>query len=261
MQILFDIDSVSFDLIESPLSPIYQRTMSHLRHVDIPFRVWDHTYQDYDPVEKLISYGRRMGIEIDFGKCRMADQDYFNSLHKIYEKNYDGDPAWLDFHEHIHLCENLPGDDVHQRLHIDYREKAGLLEKTFDISWLEIATTKVEPGDVFVEWAELGKIPYTYWCNREANDIVRIKELCKPWLKLKPKIIVSLVAHDYSKKSSEFEQWWNAYHDEWCYHWNIPKWDLKDMYSKLIFGRLCQSELDKMKRLLSNKQMPRRILP
>lgn len=260
MQILFDAESVSFDLIDSPLMPIYQRILSHLRHVDIPFRRWDSIHRDHDSVDHLIEYGAKVGIDIDQIRCRALDQDYLNFLHQIYEKNYDGDPKWLDFHEHIHLCEKSLSIHVHQRLHIDWREKAGILEKTFDPDWLATATTQIKAGDVFVEWAELGKTPFMYWNNKEPNDIVRIKELCKPWLKLRPKIIVALEDHDYYKTSKEFDQWWQCYHDEWCQHWNISKWDVKDMFSKLVFGHMSTSQLDKLKTLLLSEQTPRRIL-
>lgn len=261
MQLLFDTDSVSFDLIDSPLVPVYQGILSHLRHVDIPFRKWDSIWLDHDPVEELIFYGSEIGIAMDSTRCRTFDQDYLNFLHQIFEKNYDGDPKWSDFHDHIHLCEKLSAGNEHRRLHIDWKEKAGMLERTFDIDWLETATTRVKAGDVFVEWSELGKIPYKYWHNNEPNDIVRVKELCKPWLKLRPIIIISFDDHDYAIESNEFEQWWQSYHDEWCRHWNISKWNLDDMHSKLVFGHMPEYELDKLQILLSDGRTPRGILP
>lgn len=262
MQILFDTDLVSFHLLESPLAPIYRRILSHLRHLDIPFRLWDNRlYPNQDPVTKLISYGSKIGIEIDPILCYASDQNYLNFLHRVYEKSYDGNPKWLDFHDHIHLCEKSSGSIKHPRLYINWREKAGMLERTFDLDWLKTATTRVSAGDVYVEWAELGKTPYTYWLNKEPNDMDRIKELCKPWLKLKPKIVISLEDHDYATSSEEFELWWKLYHDEWCRHWQIPKWDLDDMCAKLVFGYMPDSERHRLHTLLSDGQSPRRLLP
>lgn len=257
MKLLFDCDSVSFSLTESVLAPVYQRLITHLRHIDIPFRPWDNPYAVSDRIDRLFEYGQAVGVDVDRDKCARQDQDYFNFLHRIYEKNYNGDPTWLDYHEHIHLCEF--SNTAHRYLHIDFREKAGLLEKSFDIQWMKSSTTQIKAGDVFVPWAELGKTPYRYWRDKEPDDINRIKELCKPWLKLRPKILVALEDYDYSKTSSAFDQWWQQYHDEWCQHWNISKWDLTDMRSRIVFGNMPVEELDKMKKLLQDKKIPRRI--
>ena len=226
MQIVFDSDSVFFDLIDCEIAPIYQKIVSHLRHIDIPFRQWDNPFQISDCVNGLITHARNLGLQIDQARCQAQDQSYLNWLHKIYEQRYDGDPRWLDFHEHIHLCERR--EQSHQYLQIDFREKAGLLEIPFQQHWLKNSTTKIRTGDVFVHWAELGKIPYVYWLDREPNDIGRIKELCKPWLKLRPMILVAFEDYDYLTVSNEFDQWWQKYHDEWCQHWGLHKWNLID---------------------------------
>jgi len=259
MQIILDNAAVSFELIDSDLAPIYQRILSHLRHVDIPFRAWDNPYHVSDLIGNLVKFGSEVGVTVDQGLCTDKDQDYFNFLHKIYEKNYvnDPDPAWLNFHEHIHLCESTKSR--HQHLHIDYRDRAGLLEKFFNIEWLKNSTTQVKAGDVFVKWAELGKIPYNYWLNKEPNDLDRIKELCKPWLKLRPKILVALQDHDFRISSDAFEQWWQQYHAAWCQHWNVPKWDLTDMKSVLVFGKMSRPELERLTALLMDHQHPRRV--
>lgn len=259
MQIHFDNTSVSFDLVESDLSPIYRHIISHLRHIDIPFRPWDNPYKIRNPVTHLIEFANRIGITVDQRRCEQKEQEYFNFLHRMYEKNYaiDPNPAWLDFHEHIHLCESSirPPDF----LHIDYRNKAGPLEKPFDMAWLVQSTIEVKAGDIFVHWSELGKTPYRYWADKEPNNINRIKELCKPWIKLRPKILVALQDYEYSESCFEFEQWWKEYHDEWCQHWNIPKWDLTDMRSVLVFGKMSLGELQKLTTLLMEDHCPRRI--
>lgn len=257
MQIVFDREKISFDLVDADLAPIYQQMVKHLRHIDIPFRPWDNPYVNLDPVSDLIEYGKKVGVTVDRALC---DQEYFNMLHTIYEKNYNGDPAWLDFHECIHIYERSRNtSQPNKYLHIDYREKTGLLEKSFDHSWLKKSTRQIKAGDVFVNWAELGKIPYVYWRNNEPNDIDRIKELCKPWLKLRPKILVAMNDYDYTIVSPEFDHWWAQYHDEWCRHWHIPKWDLDDMMSVLIFGKVPDDMLKKLEKLLVAGGIPTKI--
>ena len=259
MQLLFDSQSVSFDMIQSDVTPIFEQVISHLRHVDIPFRQWDNPYMMSLSIQRLIDQAQMLGIEIDRQRCVVGNQAYFNFLHGIFEKNYDGNPVWLDFHENIHICEQR--QNTHQFLNLNFREKGGLVEKPFNLDWLNASTTKIAAGDVFLVWSELGKTPYSYWCDREPNDIDRINELCKPWLKLRPKICMSLEDYDYTTTCDEFDSWWEKYHDAWCRHWQIAKWNLVDMESKLIIGKMSDTELHKLQNLLRNGETPRRIVP
>jgi hypothetical protein len=107
---------------------------------------------------------------------------------------------------------------MQKTLKIDYNEKSGLLEKPFDRQWLKDAKSKITAGDVFICWQELGKTPYTYWSDNEPNDIVRMQQVIKPWVKLKPNIFVALEDIDLEEKSklTEFGFWWAQYSKELC---------------------------------------------
>ena len=245
MQIVFsNNETVDLLLNQTPLASVYQKIYKHLGHVPVPYRAWDSPFYGSNIthqalVEKLILYASKVHVQIDQERCLVQDQNYFNAIHKIYEKNYNGDPAWLDFHEHIHLCEK----EYEQRLkilHIDYREKSGVLEKPFDSNWLENATTKIKAGDVFVRWAELGKTPYSYWNNNEPNDMTRMRELIKPWLKLRPKILVALEDIDTLKniKVVEFESWWAHHSEALCQYWKVPSWTTNNIFSVSVFGQV-----------------------
>jgi len=264
MQVFFSNNkSVDLVLANSPLAEIYQKIYRHLGHVPITFYDWDNPYYidtmtHEQLVEKLIWFGNRLSLSIDRELCLLQDQTYFNDIHKIYEKNYDGNPAWLEFHEHIHLCESEQlGWKV---LHIDYREKAGMLERKFNPDWAKDATTKIKAGDVFVNWAELGKTPYGYWKDNEPNDIPRMCELIKPWLKLRPKIQVALEDIDTLQhiEITEFETWWKQYSPALCKHWNIDSWSTHDIFSVSVFGRVpnYQEIIDHLKQ----HQKPTRIM-
>jgi hypothetical protein len=211
--------------------------------VTIPYQEWDSplytstmTYAQL--VDRLIHFANKVLIEIDRQSCLDNNQEYFNYIHRLYEQGYDGNPAWLYFHEHIHLCEFYHSTTRQLRLSIDYREKSGLLEKKFDVSWMAASTTTVQAGDVYLEWAELGKYPYTYWKNREPNDINRICQLAKPWLKLRPKLQIATVDFDRlnGKNIIGFNTWWSNYSEAWCRHWNIPKWDITDIMGCAVIG-------------------------
>lgn len=266
MKILFsDNDTVDLILSSTPLVSVYQKIYKHLCHVPIPFRKWDNPYYVtsvpyQELVEKLIFYGNKVSVQIDQSACIVRDQNYFNTIHKIYEKNYNGDPAWLNFHECIHLCENNNKETRSNFLHIDYREKSGMLEKTFDFDWLKYSTTKIKAGDAFVQWAELGETPYTYWKNGNPNNLTRMCEVIKPWLILKPKICVALEDIDTLKniESLEFESWWKQYSEIWCRHWNIPSWTLNDIFSAVVFGKAI--DFPKIKEKLKNTITPTKVL-
>lgn len=244
MQIVFsDGNTVDVALADTPLSAVYTKIYKHLGHVPIPFRDWDNPFYVAgmtvpELVEKLILYASKVSVQIDKQQCLQQDQGYFNHIHEIYEKNYNGDPAWLAFHEHIHLCEKLTSRK--SILRIDYREKSGLLEKIFDHSWLKHATTKIKAGDVFVQWAELGKTPYGYWRNNEPTDITRMCELAKPWLTLRPMIAIALADIDTLENIdiTGFQSWWSQYSDTWCAHWNIPDWTIDNIQSVVVLGHV-----------------------
>ncbi|HAC15954.1 MAG TPA: hypothetical protein DCE78_08430 [Bacteroidetes bacterium] len=246
---LKDFSQFDISLFPSELSSIILSMFKHLQHVDIPFRDWDNPYYlsslSYDfLVDRLVEFGSRLKISVDKNLCLQSDQQYFNFLHKIYEKNYNGDPKWLDYHEHIHACENFGGN--RKILYLDYREKSGLLERHIDTNWLDNTKVEVPTGDVFLRWAELGKTPYHYWDNNEPEDISRLCELVKPWSKLKPKLGIALEPINFldDKKIEPFNRWWKNYHDQWCQHWNIESWPIEKIFGVAVIGKL--SEIDQL---------------
>ena len=262
MKIVFS-NNTAVDLIleSTPLATVYQKIYKHLSHVPLPFRDWDHPFYCNtlkQLVEQLIVHANKLSVTVCGQSCLNQDQDYFNALHKIYEDNYNGDTAWLNFHEHIHMCEQWPARKP--RLTIDYREKMGMLEQPFDLDWLENATTEIKAGDVFVQWSELGKTPYSYWKDREPDSMARMCKLAKPWLTLKPKIVIALEDTDTLNDIdiSAFEFWWEQHSKEWCQHWNLSSWSTVDMFSVVQLGQV--PEFENIIEQLKNNNMPTKIL-
>jgi len=243
MHIVFaDGTGVDIHLTPSPILVPIQRIYKHLQHVLLPFRSWDdpaypHSMQYPELVNCLHTYAGKVGIQVDRQRCLHNEQAYFNELHKLYETGYNGNPDWLDFHEHIHMCEQYVKDKK-PMMSLDYREKSGLLEQKFKPEWTEAMVSVLHPGDVYVPWAELGKSPYDYWADREPSDLSRLCELAKPWLKLKPKICVAFEHIDKMQNVcvNEFNAWWAHYETPWCSHWNIESWSVKDMHASTLIG-------------------------
>jgi hypothetical protein len=250
-------ETVSFKLDNNPVAEIYKKIYKHLQHIDIPFRPWDNPFYTHD-VQHLLDAAEALNVSIDH--TQLNSQLYLNHLHQVYESSYNGDTTWLDFHEQIHLLE--PRHQNFNKLLINYREKSGLLMRSFDHTWLEHSVTKIEPGDVYVTWAELGKIPYRYWDDREPNDIDRICELCKPWLTLRPQINVALEEYNLMSNidSQSFLKWWDQYQQRWCSHWNLNSWTLHNMFGVIPVGKMSAVETDRLIQLLRNCQPVRVII-
>ena len=262
MKLLFDIDTVDVELYPGPASDRILKCFKHLQHVPTPMRDWDYPFylQQHAPdelVDQLINHAKPLGIDIDPAQCQV--QSYLNDLHIVYENNSDGKSQWLNFHECIHRCEEINGHwrSINKYLTIDYREISGPLVTEFDQSLLDQCTTDLRPGDVTVGWSELGKTPYSYWTDKEPNDITRICELVKPYLNFRPMITVPMqqVRVDYTGME-EFNQWWREYEPKWCEHWNVAPWTTASMIGRIVIGRV--RDFDRFSDLLrSGRQLTR----
>jgi hypothetical protein len=211
-------------------------------------------------VDDLINHAKLLGVKVDRDKCIRQDQDHLNDLHRCYEFGYNGDQRWLNLHEHIHLCEQHGRSPSNYLItEIDYREKGGLLEKKFNTEWLTWGSTTVAPGDVYMAWSELGKTPYSYWLDGEPHDIDRICELAKPWLVLRPKFFIVFDHIDFFaiKSTQQFDEWWQLYHDDWCRHWKVPGWSIKDICTVNVIGKI--ADVSAMESLLDQHIYPTRI--
>jgi len=235
---------VDLEIDSTPLGDTYQKIYKHLSHVPIPFKPWDNPWykKDYsfkEVVELLDMYAKKVGVVIDRDQCLQQNQIYLNYIHKVYEEYYDGSSSWLDFHEHIHICE-LYDRPISKYASIDYRHLAGPLIKPMRPDWINLAASKIKAGEVFTSWSELGKIPYDYWQNNEPDDIDRLCVLCKPWISMKPRILIALEDIDGLANVDvvNFEPWWNQRHQAWSQYWNWPNFTVEQMFSSVVFGRI-----------------------
>lgn len=258
MKLYFDNDTtVDINLFDSVLKSSLIQSYKHLQHVELSFK--EHDWKSFTCnntidflVNRLVSYADKLSISVDRHRCMSNDQIYFNYLHQIFEKNYNGNSKWLDFHELIHCCECYfflnakESFKIKNLIKADYREKAGLLVKNFNQDWLQEAVTAVSAGQVFCQWSELGKVPYHYWLDQEPNNINRINELAKPWINLRPTLHIALEDMDFvvTTKLDQFNKWWKLYEKDWCQHWNLDQWSTKEMFSVIVVGNV--TDLDKL---------------
>lgn len=262
-----DNTTINIGLTDSVLKSSLIGAYKHLQYITIPFKTQDWTKSDRDNtinflVDKLAREADKLQIPIDVDKCLLGDQLYFNQLHSIYEKNYDGNSEWLEFHELIHSCEsNLSSTKIQNIIRIDYRETAGLLQRKISRDWLTESVTAVRAGQVYCTWMELGKTPYQYWKTGEPNDIDRINELAKPWINFRPALYIALEDTDFFDKNiiklDRFTSWWSEYRDKWCQHWNLTQWSVEEMFSVIPVGNVDNLDLliDAVQRKVSPKSI------
>lgn len=252
---------IELEPVVSPVTDVLQQMFKHLQRVPLDFKPWDNPYychgmQYSQTVDMLEIFANRLNLVIDRSLCLDKSDWYFNELHSIYQQNYDGSPAWLDFHEMIHVCQRFFNLDKPQVCVLDWRERAGLLIKDFNRDWLSLGQTTVRKGDVYVEWNELGKTPYMYWIEKEPHDQSRINELVKPWSKLRPKLCIALedtLLYD-SARSDEFCEWWETYEAEWCRQWGLLSWSLKQFSSAIVVYKI--SDIQNLSQALENQLVP-----
>lgn len=264
-----DGTAVDITLSDSVLKSLLLRSFKHLQHIDIPFRPWDwpNFVQHTDlssQVDQLVTYANELLLDIDRQRCQDSDQEYYNFLHSIYEKNYDGRKVWIDFHESIHTLEALSSDkskDWLNVLNINYREQGGLLETKFDREWIPYLSTEIKKGQVYCHWSELGKDPWQYWQDREPDDIERICELCKPWNHWKPVLRVAMADRNLlenpAKDLANFQSWWSSYEKDWCRYWNLDNWTWQEQFAVLPVGYI--HDLDAITEAARNDTKPYRI--
>lgn len=263
MQLIFDNNwNANIVLNNTKLAIHYKKVFRYLGAVPLPFKDWHNPYYTElfslpQRVEKLIFFAEKLNIDVDKAACLRQDREYFNELHKIYEKNYNGNTQWMDYHDLVHLCGPTNTSSTVPSLFITHQEKNGPLIIPFDITHLKDSTTSVTAGTVYVRWHELGKSPYEYWQTKEPNDINRICELGKPWVWLKPNFYIALENINLIPNDLEqFDIWWRNYHDDWCRHWKLDHWGAREIFSMIPIGSITALELDNIKKLLKSNHVP-----
>jgi len=234
-----------------PLKKFILKTIKHLQNLDIKFSDWDNPYYIEDPEKLLLKYAADLNIDVSDSNIK-GNQSVLNYLHKIYEKNYNGDSIWLNFHEQIHRCEKKYRDL--NTVNLEWREKAGLLNSTISKSLIDShGITKIERGDVCMGWSELGKLPYDYWLDNEPNNFSRLCELVKPWITLRPKFKIYCEEYDTlldkMHHKSVFNQWWANFEKDWCEYWDLPEYSFETQFKVIKVGTVADMNCldDKLK--------------
>lgn len=245
MRLIFENKSVvHIEFVNSPITSILQNNFKHLQHVNIPHKPWDNPFFDRKFVPaNLQMAGKKLGIVIDKS---VDDQQYLNSLHQIYENNYDGSDAWIEFHEYIHVQEaRLKNISRENWYRIAYNTLGGPLKRSFDLSWCVEQRTNFKRGDVFAYFNELGKSPYHYWQDNEPDDLNRMATLAKPWLQLDSDMLIAHCDFDFLDRPDmlEFQEWWPKWEQLWCKKWELDYWDIHRIWGGIKYAECKDTDL------------------
>ena len=229
--------------------------LKHLHRLPLRSGIFHNPYEFTKEIaiRQLVEYANKLGIVVDIAKLK--SQEYLNYLHSIYEKNYNGNGDWLQYHEPIHLLEgNLPSP----RVHLSYGELAGPLDRTYRYNELLSSVTDISAGDCLVVFSELGKTPYNYWRDGEPDNLIRLCELAKPRRRLYFQITIELAEHKKIPHDLEqFEQWFSQYKSDWCRHWGIPDWSPEQIFGGILIGHL--DAVEDFKSALQSGQYPAKL--
>lgn len=266
LKIIFKNNQVlKIQLYDNPLSNYLYSAVKHLQHVPLNFFDDDIFFNDEVldlalAKKKLQKYASYLDIEVDLNK--VSDQYYLNSLHEIYEKNFNGSALWLKFHEHIHIVEKINYNLVAEPIiSINYRTLAGKLEKPFLREYYIHAVSKIKKNQCFMRWQELAKSPYSYYLNKEPNNINRLCELSKPWITLRPSFHIACDDLNLLKgvNIESFDNWFAYFKDEWCKHWDILDWNSLEMFKVIPIGEF--EDTDILVNNIKNNNFPIKITP
>lgn len=222
---------VEYVLHESELAVKWANKIKHLQHLD-----FDHIQSNYAQPQSsdLKTYYKKFckiaGIEYD-QEMDLDRQENLNHLHELFEKNHDRlsiiDPdALYAFHIAIHTRERK---QVPLRLTSGWGVKEGMLSEKFNCN--RFYESEVKRNQLYLDWSELGKKPYTYWKNNEPSNQTRVNELCKPHMTFRAQFFVAGRDITPVPLDRKFETWFDTYKQPWLDKYGLDKWDHIDEQS------------------------------
>ena len=247
-------------LRDNPIADYLIHCVKHLQNIPLEFNNRDNPLQIAEIEQVMLRIAdMAAGFGVDADVSRMQDQSYINHLHDRYVSGYrsQGDSAWLELHDLIHVLEDHVRQDRHS-IYVDHKHRAGPLIKKFDRAWLDLCEEDCAVGDCYVSAHELGKTWWTYHRDGEPNDIDAICDLVRPWQWLKPVINIAfrcVRSRDLPHRTNpEYVQWRDTHLSHWCHHHGITDFRSGEEFAKIPVGRLQDS--DRVLELFSRGECP-----
>lgn len=258
-------------LYDNPAAHHYHHVAKHLQHLALSFGDRENPYAS-SSLDRSILEDRfqqlAQRLDVDLDTKRLVQQSYLNNLHAIYFdalQTVPWNPAWLDFHDCIHLLEikNDPSRGT-RSIWFDYKHLAGPLEKKFDRSWLQYAVQQVPAGTCYQQNHELGKDLIECWKDQEPNHIDHLCRLSRPWIKIRAVLNLAVTDIEQSttlepQQMSDFLSWLSPVREAWCQHWQINDWQADEIRAMIPIGQI--EDLSFVQSRFMSYNYPTRIRP
>lgn len=187
--------------------------------------------------ETYEKFCKRLGIL--YKDLDLSDQKNLNYLHELYEKNNNNisDDIVYAFHCAIHYAERLiNGNKNRQTLDVGWGTKEGPLLSHYNCQKY-YSQEKINAGDIYLAWSELGKKPSRYFHDGEPNNQNRFNQLCKPNITHRPKFKIYKESYSYVPFNNDFMQWFKNYKLDWLSKYDLEDWQPHDEQGGVLLAK------------------------
>jgi hypothetical protein len=175
--------------------------------------------KDIKTLNDIIGYVYDLKLEYTQKDCNLLHA--FTIDHQ-YEYDIKIRNIFHRLHRKIHLLENIFSNSIKNCLDVEWGEKGGPLTTQHKQPLYQYYDLKLSAGNIYQQWAEFGKTPYTYWKNKDIDDEQHFLSTCKPHITFRPGFSLCINDITYEDFNEEFERWFDRYRQLWQKKYNVP---------------------------------------
>jgi len=234
----------TYDIVDNEIGKIFAWQMKLIHKV--PYNrsqsIWPNklrnNFKDLQEMAQLLRSKCEIVIDFEIN----TDQQCMNKLHEIYEQMHNVKDKFTheqlivlyNFHEAIHDVESAKTKRTNKFWKTQWGHLAGPVTK--NINLYDYYQAEIPSNTLISKWGELGKTPEGYYMNKEPNDQNRVNHLVKPHRNFDPTFFIYANSYHIETFESGFVDWWNTYENDWCNHWNTPKWTVAYEYGGIVLA-------------------------
>lgn len=233
-------------------SVISKKWLAKIKHLkNLPHDLSDSSTHHKFPLHK--SYKKiKNKYKLDYTPPKKIDQTALNDLHNIFElisqsKNDHG-VEMRAFHHSIHQHEIGYRSRNRHYYDVGWGDKEGPLTTHMRLN--HAYSDHMKKGNIYLRWAELGKLPSAYFHDQEPNNVDRFCELAKPHETFRAKFTIVLKDRVIQEFDDRFLKWFKNYKKQWFTKYKIDSWNPRDEQSGVLLAEIIQgiSKIDLIKK-------------
>ena len=222
---------IRYQLVDNPIAQQWFQKIKHLVRVPLcrHYTSVADTPATNQELYNIISYDIKKLNEI-LGPVYEIKNEYnqndCNAIHALtVYTQYQYSPKIRDIfhhlHRQVHRLERNFNNIVQNRVHIGWGEKEGLLKTTFTESPYPYYNKKLSPGNLYMMWNEFGKTPYTYWIDRDLDNVEHFMATCKPQITARAEFVLCYRSITHQEFDTNFYTWFESYRLPWMEKYGI----------------------------------------